>query len=901
MIKKPIPFGKYLLLERVNVGGMAEVFVAKSSNPEMGVVAVKKILPTMAEDVEFITMFLDEARISVRLSHPNVVSVFDLGKVDDSFFIAMEYLSGRDIRTLQERYVQRRELMPTAQAAYLVAKICEGLDYAHAVTDEKGHPLNVIHRDVSPQNILVGYDGRVKVIDFGIAKAANRSQKTQAGILKGKFGYMSPEQVRGLTLDGRSDIFAVGILLYELLTGEKLFMGESDFSTLEKVRAAHVPSPRQFNPAIAPELERVLYKALARERDDRYARAGDLRDALLPFTRNGTRSYSEKTLAAYMQEAFAAEISTERVKLESFAQLSWPAEAAETIIPAAQPVQPRARTSTRDVAAAAQRPMPRRVTGAIPRSPTRQQPAVEATGARAPLPPPPPASTVDLRPPITPEELVEMDQGGERTIMTSRDIDASPTIAPFARKAAAVDGAPSAMTDAHNTERPTGAPRRRTASSVAAVRAPLPKQQLVMGNSGEVEPYSGATMIGPAPSESASPSFAGLDSQDGPAVVPSALMPAPAAGRVGQPPRRQTGMQPRAVPVKAALEITGDLTSDLTGELPEPSVTENSVRRAVPAPPRTQRTPLLVAAGALGVLVLVAAAWFALKRPATVEVQVLRRPAAARVLVDGVEVGPGPLALAPGAHEATATAPGHAPWSEGFEVVAGQPMTLEVRLAPQAAQAVEAPRPQTFTARFAGEAGAELTVDGAPRGALPVQVELEAGTLHRYSANKEGRDSLGTVEGGTGEMVEVVVTLNRGGTEPKPRSPQPVAKPKPQPRPEPAPRTETPAKVETARPQAKPEPPHRAEPVRPQQPAPTSSATGTFICSSKPAGAQVWVDGRNSGAVTPVPKTKALSLSAGAHTVVFKSADGKLKSDPQQVTINEGQETKLLNVELKEQ
>jgi len=894
VIKKPIPFGKYLLLERVNVGGMAEVFVAKSANAAGQVVAVKKILPTMAEDVEFITMFLDEARISVRLSHPNVVSVFDLGKVDDSFFIAMEYISGRDIRTLQERYAQRRELMPTAQAAFLVGKVCEGLDYAHSAMDENGQPLNVIHRDVSPQNVLVGYDGRVKVIDFGIAKAANRSQKTQAGILKGKFGYMSPEQVRGLSLDGRSDIFAVGVLLYELLTGEKLFMGESDFSTLEKVRAAHVPSPRQFNPSIPPELERVMYKALARERDDRYSRAGELRDALLPFTGNSGRSYSEKTLAAFMQEAFAPELAVERGKLESFSQLAWPGDAAATLVPASQPAQSRARTSTRDMAAA--RPIARRVTGAIPRPPTRQVPAVQAMEARAPAPESP--ATVDLRPPITPEELAEMDQGGERTVMMSRDIDSPPTLAPLARKDDAGRG--DAPADANATERPAAAPRRRTVSSVASPRAPLPKQQLMMESSGEVEPYSGATMIGPAPSESAAPSYAALDSQDGPAVVPSARISAPALGRPVQPPRRQTGMRPRVPAPKAALEVTGDLTSDLTGELPEPSITENSLRRAVPMPPRRSRTPLFAALGALVLLAVAGAAWFVLKRPSVVEVQVLRRPATARVSVDGVEVGLGALALSPGPHEATASAPGHAPWSERFEVVPGKPLTLEVRMTAQAAQAVDGPQVATFKASFAGEAGAELTVDGIPRGGLPVTLALEAGKVHRYSANKEGRDNLGTVEGEPGQMVNVPVTLGRAaaGAEPQPRpAPPPPSKPaqKPQPKAEPA------ARAEPARPPPKADPAPRLEPAKPPPPVVASAAAGTFICSSKPAGAQVWVDGRNSGAVTPVPKAKALSLAAGTHSVVFKSADGTLKSEPQQVTISEGQETKLLNVELKAQ
>ena len=185
----------------------------------------------------------------------------------------MEYVAGRDLRTLLERYRRRKEIMPTAQAVFVASKMCEGLDYAHRKKDARGQDLGIIHRDVSPQNILISYEGEVKIIDFGIAKAANRSQKTQAGILKGKFGYMSPEQVRGLPIDRRSDVFAVGVILYEMLTGERLFVGESDFSTLEKVRNADVPMPRQFNPNIPEGLEKVLIEG-ARPRCRRTATSG---------------------------------------------------------------------------------------------------------------------------------------------------------------------------------------------------------------------------------------------------------------------------------------------------------------------------------------------------------------------------------------------------------------------------------------------------------------------------------------------------------------------------------------------------------------------------------------------------------------------------------------------------
>ena len=220
-MKQPIPFGKYFLLERVNVGGMAEVFRAKTTGVEgfERLVAVKRILPDIAEDEEFVTMFKDEAKIAVQLTHANIAQIFDLGRADGSFYIALEYIHGKDLRAIMNRVRQRADQLPVAFACYVIMKVCEGLDYAHSKHDGAGQFLNLVHRDVSPQNLLVSYEGEVKIIDFGIAKAAGKAGKTQAGILKGKFGYMSPEQILGLEIDRRSDVFGVGICLYELLTG----------------------------------------------------------------------------------------------------------------------------------------------------------------------------------------------------------------------------------------------------------------------------------------------------------------------------------------------------------------------------------------------------------------------------------------------------------------------------------------------------------------------------------------------------------------------------------------------------------------------------------------------------------------------------------------------------------
>jgi serine/threonine protein kinase len=380
-VKKPIPFGKYYLLERINVGGMAEVFRAKAYGVEgfERLLAVKRILPNIAEDQEFITMFIDEAKIAVQLNHANIAQIFDLGVVDGSYFIAMEHIHGRDLRAIFERCRQKNEPMPIAQACFIAMKNCEGLDYAHNKRDQGGREMALVHRDVSPQNIIVSFEGEVKLIDFGIAKAAGKMGKTQAGILKGKFGYMSPEQVRGLPIDRRSDIFSTGIVLYELLTNERLFVGESDFSTLEKVRNVEILPPSTYNRKIPEELERIVLKALAKDVEDRYQNAIDLHDELQAFVYTAGEFYSRKDLAGWMKKTFGREIEEETAKLESYRQLKAPASA---------------------------EPPP-----TVGRTPTGPRPPTSAAGPRArqsspvkTVPPPPPAGRISQQMPVVAKE-----------------------------------------------------------------------------------------------------------------------------------------------------------------------------------------------------------------------------------------------------------------------------------------------------------------------------------------------------------------------------------------------------------------------------------------------------------------------------------------------------------------
>lgn len=324
--RQPIPFGKYLLLDRVNIGGMAEVWRAKTfgAGGFERLVAIKRILPNIAEDEEFISMFIDEAKITVQLSHANIAQIYELSHLANSYFISMEYVSGKDMRALFDRCRKRGEPAPIPLVCYVVAKCCEGLDYAHRAKDRQGHDMNIVHRDVSPQNVLVSYEGEVKVIDFGIAKAAGKATKTQAGILKGKFGYMSPEQIRGLPLDRRSDIFAIGVCLYEMLTGERLFVGDSDFSVLEKVRKVEVLPPSHFNRKIPEALEQIVMRALAKDIDDRFQYASELAMELQGFMYGTGARFGQRELSQFMKATFAEDHDKERGRLQEYADIRAP-------------------------------------------------------------------------------------------------------------------------------------------------------------------------------------------------------------------------------------------------------------------------------------------------------------------------------------------------------------------------------------------------------------------------------------------------------------------------------------------------------------------------------------------------------------------------------------------------
>jgi len=271
-------YGPYHLLERVAVGGMAEVFRAKRTGVEgfEKVVAVKRILSHLSDNKEFVDMFIDEAKMVAGLAHPNIVQIFDLGKLEKSYYIAMEYVHGRDLRTILRRAKERGLRIPLDIATYIVAKVCAALEYAHRKKDDKGQPMLIVHRDISPQNILISFEGDVKLTDFGIAKAASKASTTDKGALRGKLLYMSPEQAWGKPMDKRSDVFSLGIVFYAMLTEQKPFLGTSEMSILETVRECRVPPPTTINDKIPEKLERVVMKALERDPEVRYQDAGEM-------------------------------------------------------------------------------------------------------------------------------------------------------------------------------------------------------------------------------------------------------------------------------------------------------------------------------------------------------------------------------------------------------------------------------------------------------------------------------------------------------------------------------------------------------------------------------------------------------------------------------------------------
>lgn len=307
----PQAFGKYYLLNKIALGGMAEIFRAKTLGAEgfEKELVIKRILPHFTEDEAFRSMFIDEARLAARLQHANIVQVFDFDLQDNMYYIAMEYVEGKDLKKIQDTARKAERKLSPGQVVWIIAEASKGLDYAHKYK-HRSEPMHIVHRDVSPHNIMVSFNGEVKIMDFGIAKAEARYTKTRAGTVKGKCAYMSPEQAKGVDLDGRSDMFSLGVVAWELLTGKRLFAGETDFETLSNVLKCEVVAPSTLNPDVPPDLDEIVIKALAKEPEDRYPHCGALHEALNRFYFTHVKHAAEGRLEPFMRELFAGDIQT---------------------------------------------------------------------------------------------------------------------------------------------------------------------------------------------------------------------------------------------------------------------------------------------------------------------------------------------------------------------------------------------------------------------------------------------------------------------------------------------------------------------------------------------------------------------------------------------------------------
>jgi serine/threonine protein kinase len=299
-------FGKYLLVGEIAVGGMAEVFLAVHKGVEgfIKVVVIKRVLPHLTSNLDFVRMFIDEARLAARLEHPNIVRTYEFGEVDGQYFTAMEYLPGEDLGKTLKNLAISKQRMPIHVAAGIAAQLCAGLYFAHHFTDIDGHPLNLVHRDINPANVIITYGGEVKIIDFGVAKA-NTNVQTLTGTIKGKVSYMPPEQVLGREVDHRADIFSAGVVLWEMLTGRPLFLRNSEAATLYAIMNAPIHAPSRFRPEVPPQLDKIVAGALARRPADRFDSAEEMANELDDFLISAPR-YDARVLAGTVEELFGS-------------------------------------------------------------------------------------------------------------------------------------------------------------------------------------------------------------------------------------------------------------------------------------------------------------------------------------------------------------------------------------------------------------------------------------------------------------------------------------------------------------------------------------------------------------------------------------------------------------------
>jgi serine/threonine protein kinase len=393
----PLAFGRYQLVERLAVGGMAELFKGRvvGAHGFQKPVVIKKILPHLAADAAFVAMFIDEAKITARLDHPKIAQVLELGTIEDQLYIAMEFVDGLDTLAILRACAQRKQALPAPIAVHIAHEVLDALDYAHSARDDEGAALGIVHRDISPSNVLVSRRGDVKLADFGIAHAVERQQKTQAGMLKGKYGYMSPEQVVGGDLDGRSDLFSVGIVLSEMLMGRRLFTAPNELDVLLMVRDVRLDRLDKYGTDIDPSLRAILDKALTRDLKGRFVTAVEFREALSEWLFEKRHRVTPVDVGVFVESLLAG--GQPRAGGGASSQVK-PVEAAVKQRPQATPVS----SPALPAAPPAPTPPPAPVPPAITAPPLRQRstprPAPSSVRAAAPRTEPAPLA-VNVRPP----------------------------------------------------------------------------------------------------------------------------------------------------------------------------------------------------------------------------------------------------------------------------------------------------------------------------------------------------------------------------------------------------------------------------------------------------------------------------------------------------------------------
>jgi eukaryotic-like serine/threonine-protein kinase len=345
----PVTFGRYTLLERLAVGGMAEVFRAKisSSHGFQKILVIKRILPHLAADPSFVAMFIDEAKLTAQLTHPKIVQILDFGEVNGQYFTALEFIDGFDALGLLRIAAQKRTRIPTHLAVFIIDEILAALDYAHNARDGEGKPMQIVHRDISPSNIFISKRGDVKLGDFGIAHAKRRESKTQVGTLKGKYGYMSPEQVVGRPIDNRSDLFAVGVVLAELLTGRRLFSAPADLDVLLKVRDVHLDRLDKYGKEIPAALDRIVRRALKKDPAERPQSASELHEELSNYLFSAGQRVGPTDLRAFTGTLLNSDPENAAHLLQSARRADKAPPVAEAP-PAAEKVAPPAASETTD-------------------------------------------------------------------------------------------------------------------------------------------------------------------------------------------------------------------------------------------------------------------------------------------------------------------------------------------------------------------------------------------------------------------------------------------------------------------------------------------------------------------------------------------------------------------------